>query len=1414
MANKEAVEELTKKIDELARAQDDSNKKMDELTKSQSDSSVKYDVVMKSVAEIKDVQRRPTVEFMSVINAAFNVQMDRYIEASDRRNLNRDTQAGSSDGVLGPPPNGNPFNSGENIIQPHYQYTLEKNQFLQPIPKIEFPKFDGTNPRSWIRKCRNFFLLHNMSDPQMVNIASMYLEGKADIWFQNYQIGKPLITWDDFVRDICLRFQEVGHDDVVGEFNKLNQLGSILDYQEVFEELKALMLAKNPHLTEAYFTSSFISGLKDELRLHVQMFSPKSLSNAVYLARMQEALLENAPRKQKFHYRLPPLSVPTNSSQRQPISPVTSPTNHSRNFSSPVVTSTPPIKKFSYAEMRKIREKGLCYNRDEFFQAGHKCLKQQIYMLVADDEESTLSGEESPVETPLSPTLEEEVEISVHALAGNVSHNTIRIEGASKKQPLTILIDSGSTHSFLDPAAAARCGGNLVPTASLLVAVANGNKMVSDAKCPSFKWQMQGHQFQFEMRLLTLGGCDMVLGVDWMKGMSPMVFDFNKLTVEFSLEGQPIKLQGNSPTTQISMMTGKALRKRVRQNKHGMVGRLFAITACEEQTVTPTPILPLLQKYETVFQEPNTLPPSRAHDHHIPLKPLTTPPNQRPYRIPYIQKEVVEQLVQEMLKTGVIQPSRSPFSSPILLVKKKDGSWRFCVDYRKLNEATIKDKYPIPIIEELLDELCGAKVFSKIDLRAGYHQIRVFPADTYKTAFKTHQGHYEFMVMPFGLTNAPASFQALMNDVFQPYLRKFILVFFDDILLSKCTFGQPKIEYLGHIISGEGVIADPIKISCMLNWPVPTTLKELREFLGLTCYYRKFVKAYGIICKPLTELLKKESFKWNDAAHNAFEDLKQVVTTTPVLVLPDFTLPFEIETDACDTGVGAVLMQNKRPIAYFNKGMGTRFLSMSTYEKELLAIVMAVTKWRPYLLENHFTIYTDYQSLKYFLEQRIHTMVQQKWLSKLLGYDYVVVYKKGIENKVVDALSRVPQASSPQCQLISQLQPAWFGEVQASYNSDTLAAEIIPKLTLSPSRKPPYTFLRGILRYNNRVYVGSKGTLRQQVLAAVHSSYVGGHSGTQASYQRAKEYFYWVGMKKELIQYIKECDICQQHKVSHTTPGGLLQPLPIPDQAWKHISMDFITGLPKYEGREVIMVVVDRFTKYIHFLPLIHPFTAASVAKVFLDNIFKLHGLPATIVSDRDNIFLSNFWQELFTKMGTALHMSSAYHPKTNGQTERVNACLESYLRCMTSYIPSKWVSWLSLSEWQTYVQLKRSLKLTAKFFGPYQVTAKIGKVAYKLNLPVTSRIHPVFHVSQLKPKLGAGLLPQTTLSSLDSNGFLEVTPFQILSTRTIKKNQQLVDQVLVHWNHSAAAHATLEDKALIKQQFPKLILEDKNQIE
>ena len=324
----------------------------------------------------------------------------------------------------------------------------------------------------------------------------------------------------------------------------------------------------------------------------------------------------------------------------------------------------------------------------------------------------------------------------------------------------------------------------------------------------------------------------------------------------------------------------------------------------------------LLAKYKDVFTDPKVLPPHRIHDHTIPLLPTAIPVNSKPYHYSPFHKSEIERQVQELLQAGLITHSNSPFASPVLLVKKKDGSWRLCVDYRKLNDLTIKNRFPMPVIEEILDELSGSKYFTKLDLRAGYHQVRMQPQDEHKTAFKTHQGHYQYKVMPFGLTNAPATFQCIMNHILQPFLRRFVLVFLDDILIysptmedhihhidlvfeqlrknqfyvkdSKCSFAQSSLEYLGHIISDKGFSTDQSKIADMLKWPAPIDFTELRGFLGLTGYYRRFVKHYGLITKPLTSILRLNQFTLTETTQKAFETVKQVMTTTPVLQLPDF----------------------------------------------------------------------------------------------------------------------------------------------------------------------------------------------------------------------------------------------------------------------------------------------------------------------------------------------------------------------------------------------------------------------------------------------------------------------------------------------------------------------------------------------
>jgi hypothetical protein len=628
-----------------------------------------------------------------------------------------------------------------------------------------------------------------------------------------------------------------------------------------------------------------------------------------------------------------------------------------------------------------------------------------------------------------------------------------------------------------------------------------------------------------------------------------------------------------------------------------------------------------------------------------------------------------------MLLSSVIRPSQSPFSAPVLLVRKLDGSWRLCIDYRALNHKTIKDKFPIPVIDELLDELHGAVVFSKLDLRSGYHQIRMHPADIPKTAFRTHEGHYEFLVMSFGLTNAPATFQGLMNDIFKPFLRRFVLVFFHDILiysgsltdhllhlqivlqvlvqnhlfakLSKCRFAESEIEYLGHLISQHGVRADPSKLSAMVSWPLPRSIKALCGFLGLTGYYRKFIRNYGLLAAPLMGLLNKNSFVWTPEATQAFEALKLAVTSPLVLRLPDFSQPFVIECDASGTGLGAVLMQGGRPLAFLSKG---RTLLLSTYEKELIALVTAVQKCRPYLLGHPFIVRTDHQALMFLLEQQVGIMAQQHWLSKLLGYDFIIEFKSGRDNKVADALSRQEDDSGSAQEeflvsLISFPTPDWIYDLKSSYTGDKKTQAVLDDLRNGIPTSSGFTLQQGLLLCKGRLWLVKGSPFQHQVLEFIHSNPTAGHSGYHKTLARAKTNFIWKGMKSDIRAFVRDCQVCQENKHETVLSAGPLQPLPIPSRVWSNISLDFIEGLPKSQGFSVILVVVDRLTKYGHFIPLAHPFSAAQVAQVFVANIFKLHGMPSTIVSNRDPTFTSSFWRELFRLQGSTLAFSSAYHP-------------------------------------------------------------------------------------------------------------------------------------------------------------------------
>lgn len=378
--------------------------------------------------------------------------------------------------------------------------------------------------------------------------------------------------------------------------------------------------------------------------------------------------------------------------------------------------------------------------------------------------------------------------------------------------------------------------------------------------------------------------------------------------------------------------------------------------------------------------------------------------------------------------------------------------------------------------------LSSAQWFSSLDLRAGFNQIRLAPGEEHKTAFQAHWGHFEFTVMAFGLTGAPNTFQGAMNSTLQPLLRKCALVFFDDILiyscsledhvqhlsqvlqllsrdqwlvkLSKCRFAQQSIAYLGHVISAAGVATDPSKIQSINSWPVPQDIKQLRSFLGLAGYYCKFVKHFAVIARPLTDLLKKHiMFVWTSLHDTAFTTLKSALVSALVLALPDFSKPFQLQTDACDRGVGAVLLQDGHPLAFISKAFGPHTQGLSTYEKEYLAILVAVDQWRSYLQHNDFTIFSDQRSLTHLSAQRLHTPWQLKMYSKLAGLQYKIVYKPGSSNLAADALSRHP-APPAQLMAVSSSSPAWLSEVAAGYIADPTSRKLLQELSVNSEAHP------------------------------------------------------------------------------------------------------------------------------------------------------------------------------------------------------------------------------------------------------------------------------------------------------------------------------------------------------------------------
>ena len=860
------------------------------------------------------------------------------------------------------------------------------------------------------------------------------------------------------------------------------------------------------------------------------------------------------------------------------------------------------------------------------------------------------------------------------------------------------------------------------------------------------------HEETSDFLITDIGPEDVILGLPWLKKTNPVI-DWNL--------GQMVLQSGLNSEVPPSVSQFKMTRAERRHwLKTGIIEDNTDEVWCMASMTYSTqlaaevnekkygkPLEDLIPaeylSHRKVFseEESHCLPKHQLWDHTIDLKPDA--PAQlkfKVYPMPVNKQKVLEEFIKENLEKGYIVPSKSPMASPVFFVKKKDGKLRLIQDYRKLNAITILNRYPLPLATDIINKLKRAKIFTKFDVRWGYHNIRIKEGDEWKAAFVTNQGLFEPKVMFFGLTNSPATFQALMNSIFADLIAEGkVAVYLDDILIwsdnlrshrkivhevlkrleehdlylrpEKCEFEKEEIEYLGLIIRHNEVAMDPIKVRAVTEWPTPKNLKEVRAFVGFANFYRRFIKDFSKIARPLHDLTKKDTaFIFGPAQLSAFETLKAAFTSDPILAMWSAERETRLEVDASGYATGGVISQKGEdglwhPIAYRSASMTEAERNYEIYDREMLAFCEALKDWRHFLegLDSPFEVWTDHANLQYWRTAQHLTRRQARWALLLADFNFVLVHKAGTANTRADPLSRMPQHQVGDAEDNNEeivLKPEYFkiaataaltdsADIEKRIRESTALDEEVTKALDTLKSKGPrkltngtleWENVNGLLYYKGKLYIPDDSDLRSEIVKSCHDAPAAGHPGRNATLELVSRNYWWPRMGPFIERYVLGCDQCQRMKPA-AHPRPVLHPQPVPDGPWQFIGVDLITQLPKSRGFDSIAVYVDHYSDQCHLIPCTTKITAEGIADLHYREIFRLHGVPRKIVSDRGPQFAARFMQALYKRLGITHGLTTAYHPQGNGKVERKNQEVESYLRLFCHKTQDDWVDHIPAAE-------------------------------------------------------------------------------------------------------------------------------------